>query len=109
MTVPLLIHTIAEFRARRATLSPNAPLAFVPTMGALHEGHVSLARHARQLAGAAGRVAVSIFVNPTQFGPSEDFSKYPRTLDADLALLAPAGVDVVFAPPPKKCTPPSPN
>jgi pantoate--beta-alanine ligase len=95
---PLLFHTIAEFRAWRAALAPAAPLAFVPTMGALHEGHVSLAHHARKLTGPAGSVAASIFVNPTQFGPAEDFSKYPRTLNADLDLLAPAGVDAVFAP-----------
>jgi pantoate--beta-alanine ligase len=98
---PLLFHTIAEIRAWRAALPPAAPLAFVPTMGALHDGHASLARHARTIADASktpGNVAASIFVNPTQFGPQEDFSKYPRTLDADLGLLAPAGVDAVFAP-----------
>ncbi len=69
--------------------------AFVPTMGALHEGHASLAR----LAGASGRpVIVSIFVNPTQFGPNEDYSRYPRTLEADCALLEPLGVAAVFVP-----------
>ncbi len=68
--------------------------AFVPTMGALHEGHLSLVRRAREL---ADRVVVSIFVNPTQFGANEDFDKYPRTLDSDRALLEPLGAEI-FAP-----------
>lgn len=67
-------------------------------MGALHEGHLTLAREARRRVGPHGLVAVSIFVNPTQFGPNEDFSRYPRELDADVARCATAGVDVVFAP-----------
>jgi len=66
-------------------------------MGALHEGHLTLVRHARLL--ASGKpVVVSIFVNPTQFGPSEDYARYPRTLDSDLAKCADAGADAVFAP-----------
>jgi pantoate--beta-alanine ligase len=73
-------------------------LAFVPTMGCLHAGHMSLVHRARQLAGARGKVLVSIFVNPTQFGPNEDFKKYPRTLSRDARLCREAGVDVVFAP-----------
>jgi pantoate--beta-alanine ligase len=70
-------------------------LALVPTMGALHEGHRSLIRLARE---HADHVAVSIFVNPLQFGPNEDFSRYPRTFDADLEVCAEEGVGVVFAP-----------
>ena len=73
-------------------------VGFVPTMGALHEGHLTLARVAREHVGADGIVAVSVFVNPTQFGPKEDFSKYPRELESDVERCASAGVDVVFAP-----------
>jgi pantoate--beta-alanine ligase len=75
-----------------------APVVLVPTMGALHDGHRALLRRARELAGPAGTVAVSIFVNPLQFGPNEDLDKYPRTLDADLAACDAEGVDLVFAP-----------
>ena len=73
-------------------------IAFVPTMGYLHDGHVSLIRKARQLAGRNGHVVVSIFVNPTQFGPKEDLSRYPRDLRRDKALCANAGTDVLFVP-----------
>ena len=73
-------------------------VGFVPTMGALHEGHLALARAARARAGADGLVVTSIFVNPTQFAAHEDLSKYPRDLDADVARCATAGVNVVFAP-----------
>jgi pantoate--beta-alanine ligase len=88
--------TIAEQRAwSLAECRAGRRIAFVPTMGALHEGHLSLVRRARQL---ADRVAVSIFVNPTQFDNPEDLKKYPVTLDADLAMLEAAGVEAVFTP-----------
>jgi pantoate--beta-alanine ligase len=73
-------------------------IGFVPTMGYLHAGHLSLVREARKRVGKAGKVVVSIYVNPTQFGPKEDFSKYPRDLKRDLKLCREAGVDVVFTP-----------
>lgn len=73
-------------------------IGFVPTMGYLHAGHMSLVRRARQLVGRAGKVVVSIYVNPTQFGPSEDFSRYPRDLKRDQALCRVQGVDLIFVP-----------
>jgi pantoate--beta-alanine ligase len=85
------IRTVAELRAR---LAGEKAVAFVPTMGNLHEGHIELVRIARQHGTC---VVVSIFVNPLQFGPNEDFDKYPRTLDADCAKLR-GLADVVFAP-----------
>ena len=91
-----LIQTVAELRAWRR--GSRAPVFLVPTMGALHEGHAALVREARRLAGKDGRVAATIFVNPLQFGPNEDFDRYPRTLDADLATCEVAGADMVFAP-----------
>ena len=71
---------------------------FVPTMGYLHEGHLSLVRVARQRVGQSGKIVVSVYVNPTQFGPKEDLSRYPRDLKRDLKLCRAQGVDVVFAP-----------
>ena len=87
-----VIETIAAFRQARAQYGQ---LGFVPTMGYLHEGHLSLARLAR---GDCGSVAASIFVNPTQFGPNEDFARYPRSFERDLELLKQEQVDLVFAP-----------
>jgi len=89
---PRVETTIAGVRAWRA-LHPNVGL--VPTMGALHEGHVRLLRQARE---ECGFVAVSVFVNPTQFGPNEDFSRYPRPLEADLRILSQERADLVFLP-----------
>ncbi len=95
-TDPLLLRTVGEQRAfSRAERAGGRRVALVPTMGALHPGHVSLVRLARR---HAERVVVSIFVNPTQFGPGEDFAAYPRDLERDLALLRPEGVAAVFAP-----------
>src|SRR6516225_2319875 len=71
-------------------------VGLVPTMGFLHAGHLSLVRRARQLAGSRGKVVVSIYVNPTQFGPHEDFSSYPRDLSRDLRLCRAEKVDAVF-------------
>ena len=75
-----------------------AKIGFVPTMGYLHAGHLSLVRAARKRVGKSGKVVVSIYVNPTQFAPTEDLSKYPRDLKRDLKLCREAGVDVVFTP-----------
>lgn len=91
-----IVRTMAEARASlRALRQQNRTIGFVPTMGALHAGHLSLVRAAREQCDA---VAVSIFVNPTQFGPNEDFSKYPRTFEADCKLLETENVELLFAP-----------
>ena len=90
-----IVHTAAELRMR---LKMETQIAFVPTMGSLHAGHIDLTRLARQRAGATGCVVASIFVNRLQFGPAEDFGKYPRTLSDDCDKCRAAGVDVVFAP-----------
>ena len=91
---------VAKTRAELAAAleKPCAPLVLVPTMGALHDGHRALLCRARELAGTRGAVAVSIFVNPLQFGPTEDLDKYPRTLDRDLSACEEERVDLVFAP-----------
>jgi pantoate--beta-alanine ligase len=83
--------------ARRWRLE-SIRVGLVPTMGYLHTGHLSLVRRARQLIGPKGKVVLSIYVNPTQFAPNEDFSKYPRDLTRDFSLCRKEGVDVVFAP-----------
>lgn len=91
-----IAETVVEMRRLcRDLRSAKGLLALVPTMGALHEGHLSLVRRARAECGA---VAASIFVNPLQFGPNEDFSKYPRTFADDCARLEAEGVDLLFAP-----------
>jgi len=96
-----VVKTIDEFRKLRVSLPE--PLGFVPTMGYLHEGHLSLVRRARA---DNDSVVVSIFVNPTQFAPSEDLDRYPRDLEGDLSLLDKEGVDIVFAPPAVEIYPP---
>lgn len=88
-TITALRKAVADLRRGKATV------ALVPTMGALHEGHIALVKLARR---RAKRVIVSVFVNPAQFAPSEDFASYPRDLDRDLAMLADAGVDLVWSP-----------
>lgn len=95
-TLPDVETTIAGLRSRLdAARAAGSTVALVPTMGSLHEGHLALVEHAREVADV---VIVSVFVNPMQFGPTEDFERYPRDLEADRAALAGHGVDAVFAP-----------
>nr|CCA24012.1 pantoate betaalanine ligase putative [Albugo laibachii Nc14] len=89
------LQTIRSFRKARQSLSPQSTLGFIPTMGGLHQGHLDLIRRARS---ECDTIAVSIFVNPLQFGPKEDFGRYPRTLEADVALLESEKVDLLFTP-----------
>lgn len=96
MSSPLVVQTIAGIRSELAPLrAAGRSVALVPTLGALHEGHLAHVRRARELADV---VVVSIFVNPLQFGANEDLAKYPRDLDGDLGKLAELGVEFVFAP-----------
>jgi pantoate--beta-alanine ligase len=95
-TTPLVARTRDELRTARAKLG-DGDVAVVMTMGALHDGHATLIRTARQ---RAAHVIVTIFLNPLQFGPREDLSRYPRTFDSDLEICTEAGVDLVFAPTP---------
>lgn len=95
-TIKALRETLAGWRKRKSSI------ALVPTMGALHSGHISLVALAKK---SAKKVVVSIFVNPTQFGPNEDFTRYPRTIEADIDKLAEAGADLVFMPDAKEIYP----
>ncbi len=97
-----LVETVAQLQAWR-TAQRDRTIGFVPTMGYLHDGHLALVRRART---ENEIVVVSIFVNPLQFGPHEDYERYPRDLARDLALLAPEGVDLVFAPSVEEMYPP---
>jgi len=90
------VNRLADLREAVDTLRAKGPLALVPTMGALHEGHLTLVRKAKK---RADTVAVSIFVNPTQFGPNEDLDAYPRQMAEDSRLLEAEGVDLLWAPP----------
>ncbi len=94
----MLVHTIDEVK-NTVKEWKGLKVGLVPTMGALHEGHLSLIKKAKE---TCDKVVVSVFVNPIQFGPSEDFDKYPRTLDKDMELCNSVGVDLVFAPTPKE-------
>lgn len=104
MSRPFVFETVRDLRTSvAAARGQGKRIGFVPTMGALHEGHASLIRTARQ---ESDYVVVSIFVNPTQFGPNEDFARYPRTFEADVAICRDAGTDVIFHPSSETIYPP---
>lgn len=92
-----VINNIRQLRSW-GTINKGTRCVFVPTMGALHEGHAELIRSAREIAGPNGNVVVSLFVNPLQFGPDEDYTTYPRTLIEDLGLCRDNGADMIFSP-----------
>ncbi len=101
---PTLVHTIEAVReCVRSARAQNRPIAFVPTMGALHAGHTSLIQAAKQ---SGAYVVVSIYVNPTQFGPNEDYQRYPRPMEADIAACRDSGVDLIFSPGDQEMYPP---
>ena len=103
-----ILRTVAELRrwSRALRVAGGNTLGLVPTMGALHAGHAALIRAARA---SSTHVAVSLFVNPTQFGPNEDYARYPRAFEADCALAAAEGADVLFAPTVEELYPNGPN
>jgi pantoate--beta-alanine ligase len=103
-----ILRTVAELRrwSRALRVAGGNTLGLVPTMGALHAGHAALIRAARA---SSTHVAVSLFVNPTQFGPNEDYARYPRAFEADCALAAAEGADVLFAPTAEELYPNGPN
>ena len=90
-----VVKTVSELRYFRSKLREHRVLSLVPTMGALHAGHLSLVQEARRI---SDHVVVSVFVNPAQFGPNEDYQRYPRNLDGDLRVLKESGADSVFVP-----------
>ncbi len=96
MTTPRIVHTISDLRAQvSAWRTDSARIGLVPTMGALHDGHLSLVRETQT---RCDKVIASIFVNPAQFAPHEDFDRYPRTLESDTQKLGAVGLDLIFAP-----------
>ncbi len=103
-----IVRSVAAMqRLARRWKSKNVRTGFVPTMGYLHEGHLSLVRRARKVVGKKGKVVVSIYVNPTQFGPKEDLSQYPRDFARDTKLCRAESVDIVFAPTHREMYPPN--
>ena len=101
-----IVKTVAAMQAlAKKWQRAGIKIGFVPTMGYLHDGHLSLVREARKRVGKNGEVVVSIYVNPTQFAPTEDLSKYPRDLKRDLKLCREENVDVVFTPTDKEVYP----